>query len=117
MTFRILPDISDVSAAAKMDEPYSSSDSYDCIKGFQGHGYLIRHSSSADRRGTILYALVAMSGQTDTISNPHSYTPEPYDIEKPDLRDAAEDGPFGSEENAEIKYRTLAWWYALPMQP
>ena len=34
---------------------------------------------------------------------------------KPDSHDAARvasPDPFGDEENAEFKYRTLSWWYA-----
>ena len=34
---------------------------------------------------------------------------------KADIHDAAGDtspDPFGDEENAKVKYRTMTWWYA-----
>jgi hypothetical protein len=36
----------------------------------------------------------------------------PGEIEKPDLTPQRQDA-FGDEENAEIKYKTLKWWYVL----
>lgn len=36
--------------------------------------------------------------------------PPPYEDEKYDTPSYADD-PFGDEENAEVKYRTLKWWY------
>lgn len=39
---------------------------------------------------------------------------ESYDGEKLDLGTAGSEGPFGNEELAEVKYRTLTWWYHSP---
>lgn len=43
----------------------------------------------------------------------------PSDVESNDLntqdetKKTANDDPFGSEEVAEVKYRTMKWWYVL----
>ena len=41
------------------------------------------------------------------------YMQEPYADEKLALENPEAEEPFGNEESAEVKYRTLTWWYVL----
>ena len=43
------------------------------------------------------------------------HSPPPSYLEKPGINSAYANDPFGDEEFAEVKYRTLAWWYVYCM--
>lgn len=54
-----------------------------------------------------------MPDPIDTIREPGLYMQEPYVDEKLALENTEAEEPFGNEESAEVKYRTLTWWYAV----
>lgn len=54
-----------------------------------------------------------MPDPIDTVREPGLCMQEPYADEKLVLENTEAEEPFGNEESAEVKYRTLTWWYVL----
>ena len=54
-----------------------------------------------------------MPDPIDTAPEHGLYMQEPYADEKLALENPEAEEPFGNEESAEVKYRTLTWWYVL----
>lgn len=68
------------------------------------------HETSCSKQ---LFFLVTMPDPIDTAPEHGLYMQEPYADEKLALENPEAEEPFGNEESAEVKYRTLTWWYVL----